>query len=65
LPVKIAIEKPLDVQSCADDDHISTRMLQLGQDLEDDYESAATPVVGQQLAKAGIRLAALLNSLWK
>jgi S1/P1 Nuclease len=64
LPAKIAIEKPLDIQSCADDNHISTRMLQLNEDLEGDYQAAAAPVVEEQLAKAGIRLAALLNSLW-
>ena len=65
LPVKIAIEKPLDIQTCADDNHISTRMLQLNEDLEDDYQSAAAPVVEEQLAKAGVRLAALLNSLFR
>ena len=65
LPVNVAIEKPLDIQSCADDHHISRRMLELNEDLEDDYQSAAAPVVEEQLAKAGSRLAALLNSLWK
>jgi S1/P1 Nuclease len=65
LPVKIAIEKHLDIQSCADDNHISTRMLQLNEDLEADYQFAAAPVVEEQLAKAGIRLAALLNSLFR
>jgi hypothetical protein len=64
LPVKIAIEKPLDIQSCADDEHISKRILGLNEDLEDDYQSAAAPVIEEQVTKAGIRLAALLNSLW-
>jgi nuclease S1 len=63
LPVKIAIEKPLEVRSCADDNHISTRMLQLSEDLEGDYQSATAPVVQEQLVKAGIRLAAVLNSI--
>jgi hypothetical protein len=64
LPVKIAIETPRPVDSCADDDHISTRMLDLNENLADDYQRAAAPAVQEQLAKAGIRLAALLNSLW-
>jgi hypothetical protein len=64
LPTKIAIEMPQSVEGCADDDHISTRMLHLNEDLAAYYQSAAAPVVQEQLAKAGTRLAALLNSLW-
>ncbi|HEY2118680.1 MAG TPA: S1/P1 nuclease [Candidatus Acidoferrum sp.] len=64
LPNKIAIEKPRDISSCADDDHIAMRMLNLNEKLADDYQKAATPVVQEQLAKAGIRLAAILNQLW-
>jgi S1/P1 Nuclease len=64
LPVKIAIEPPRPVDSCADDDHISTRMLHLNENLADDYQNAVAPVAQEQLAKAGISLAALLNSLW-
>ncbi len=64
LPVKIAIEKPRPIDTCADDDHISTRMLHLNEDLEAAYQNAAAPVVEEQLTKTGIRLAALLNSLW-
>ncbi len=64
LPNKIAIESPRPIESCADDDHISTRMLHLNENLADDYQNAAAPVVREQLAKAGARLAALLNSIW-
>lgn len=64
LPHAIPIEPPRPVESCADDNHISTRMLQLDERLGDDYETATAPVVRQQLAKAGARLAALLNSIW-
>ena len=63
LPAKIAIEKPQPIASCADDDHVSRRLLQLNEDLENDYQSVAAPVVEEQLAKAGLRLAALLNSI--
>ena len=64
LPHKIAIERPETVESCAGDDHISTRMLRLDERLGDDYENSSAPVVQEQLAKAGARLAALLNSIW-
>jgi hypothetical protein len=64
LPNKIAIESPRPIESCADDDHISTRMLHLNENLADDYQNAAVPVAQGQLAKAGARLAALLNSIW-
>jgi S1/P1 Nuclease len=64
LPVKIAIESPREVESCADDNHISDRMLQLNEHLDDDYQNAAAAVAQSQLAKAGLRLAALLNSIW-
>jgi len=64
LPHAIPIEPPRPVQSCADADHISTRMLKLDEHLADPYEQATAPVVQEQLAKAGLRLAALLNSIW-
>ena len=65
LPAKIALEPPLpSLGSCADDNHVSTRMLQLHEDLESPYQDAAAPVAEEQIAKAGIRLANLLDSLW-
>jgi nuclease S1 len=65
LPHAIPIEPPRSVNSCADDNHIALRMLRLHENLGDDYESSTAPVVREQLAKAGARLAALLNSLWR
>jgi hypothetical protein len=62
---EIPIEPPRDVATCADDNHISSRMLRLHEDLGPRYQSAAAPVVDEQLVKAGVRLAALLNSLWR
>lgn len=64
LPRAIPIEPPRAVNSCADDNHISERMFGYHENLGPSYESAAAPVVRQQLAKAGARLAAVLNSLW-
>ena len=64
LPVRIPIEAPQHVKSCADDNHISTRMLKLNERLEHPYQDIAAPVVQQQIAKGGARLALLLNQLW-
>ena len=64
LPVRIPVEPPQRVKSCADDNHVSTRMLKLNEWLEQPYQDAAAPVVQQQIAKAGARLALLLNQLW-
>lgn len=64
LPNKIAIEARREVSSCADDEHIALRMLALDEKIGDEYENAAGPVVEEQLTKAGVRLAAVLNSLW-
>lgn len=64
LPHAIPIEPPRSVGSCADDNHVALRMLRLNENLGAGYESVAAPVVQQQLAKAGVRLAALLNSVW-
>jgi nuclease S1 len=64
LPSKIAIENRRKISSCADDDHVAIRNLNLKETLADEYQEAAAPVVQQQLVKAGIRLAAVLNSLW-
>jgi hypothetical protein len=65
LPAKVAIEKPEAVNTCADDDHISARMLKLREQIGEQYEDAAEPAVQEQLAKAGARLAAVLNSVWR
>ena len=64
LPVRVPVETPKPIKSCADDDHISTRMLELNERLEQPYQNVAAPVVQQQVAKAGARLALLLNQLW-
>ena len=37
LPNKVAVEKPQEVNSCADDDYISTRMLKLHEQIGHQY----------------------------
>jgi len=50
------------VGSCADNNHISHRLLELHVVLGEHYENVARPIIEEQLTKAGIRLAAMLNS---
>jgi hypothetical protein len=64
LPVRIPVEPPQLVKSCADDNHVSARMLKLNERLEQPYQDVAAKVVQAQIAKAGARLALLLNQLW-
>jgi nuclease S1 len=64
LPMAIPVEAPVAISSCADDDHISTRMLNLNEQIGQPYQDVAAPVVKEQIAKAGVRLAMLLNQLW-
>jgi hypothetical protein len=64
LPHAILVEPLRSVKSCAEDNYVALRLLHLDENLGPTYESAAAPVVQQQLAKAGARLAALLNSIW-
>jgi hypothetical protein len=64
LPVRVPVESPQPITSCADDNHVSGRMLKLNEHLEETYQSMAVPIVTQRLAQAGARLALLLNQLW-
>ncbi len=65
LPQKIKVESPVPINTCLDDNNISARMLALHEDLEQPYQDAAAPVVRERLAKAGVRLAMILNQIWK
>ncbi|HEV2520909.1 MAG TPA: S1/P1 nuclease [Candidatus Acidoferrales bacterium] len=64
LPVRIPVETPLSMMSCADDNHVSARMLKLNEHLVEPYQNLAVPIVRVRLAEAGARLAVLLNQLW-
>jgi hypothetical protein len=64
LPVRIPVESPKPIMSCADDNHISSRMLKLNEQIGKSYENIAEPVVEEQIAKAGARLALILNQVW-
>ena len=43
LPARIPAEAPQPVMSCADDNHISARMLKLNEHLEEPYQNMAVP----------------------
>ena len=58
-------EQPVNVQSCTDDNNIAQRMLALHESVSKKYFAAAGPVIEEQLAKAGTRLAMVLNDVWK
>jgi len=64
LPVAIPVEKPEPLISCSDDNHISTRMLKLHELVSQQYVDAVAPTLNQQIAKAGVRLAMVLNQIW-
>lgn len=61
---RIPIENPAPVTTCADANHISTRMLALGEAVDPAYESKVSSTVQEQLARAGFRLAMILNEIW-
>jgi len=65
LPVRVPAEAAQEVKTCADDNHVSTRMLQLNERLTGPYQAMAAPIVRVRLAEAGARLAVLLNQLWQ
>ena len=64
LPVAIPVEKPEVVKSCVDDNHVSTRMLKLHEQVSQPYVDAVAPTINEQIAKAGVRLAMVLNQIW-
>ncbi len=62
LPVPLPVESG-DVARC-DEEHISDHWRTYHEELEQAYADAAIPVVEEQLAKAGARLAMVLNDVW-
>lgn len=64
LPTPVPTEKPQAVKTCSDDNNVGKRMKQLNEDLGAQYLTSVTPVIKQQMARAGTRLAMILNQLW-
>lgn len=65
LPVAIPLEKEVPVSVCGDDRHVSRRMLRLHERVSQRYVDAVEPTVDEQIAKAGVRLAMILNQIWQ
>jgi len=65
LPAHIRAEDPVEVKTCADDNHIAQRTLALNEQIDDVYLDSAIPVVQVQLAKAAARLARMLEDAVK
>jgi hypothetical protein len=61
---KIQIEPARSVTTCRDDGDVGGRMLKLNEVIGQAYEAQAEAVVREQVAKAGVRLAMILNELW-
>lgn len=61
LPTPIRAERPARATHCRE---MSEKILALHERLTERYQDAAAPVVEEQLAKAGIRLAMILNRIW-
>jgi hypothetical protein len=64
LPVPIPVEKPEPVASCRDANQVGERMAALREAVGEPYRTAAAAVIDEQLAKAGARLALVLNHVW-
>jgi hypothetical protein len=62
LPVAIPIASPQRSTQCRE---VSQKMRALHERLGQRYQDVAAPVIEEQLAKAGVRLAMVLNRLWQ
>ncbi|MBV8513931.1 MAG: S1/P1 nuclease [Acidobacteria bacterium] len=58
---KIAIEKPVPVHVCTDDNNIGGRLFEQHIVAAEPYQDQAAPIVELRVAQAGIRLALILN----
>ena len=61
---KIPVETPEPVNTCADANQISERMLKLREKVGPTYQTLVGRTIEEQLAKAGFRLALILNQVW-
>jgi nuclease S1 len=65
LKPKIAIESPVEVKSCADDNNIGDRLLRQHIAAGAAYQEKAGSIVEERIAQAGVRLAMILNEAAK
>jgi len=63
LPRAVPAEAPRRIESCTDQ-NVGERMFRLQEEINAKYFQASSPVIRLQLARAGTRLAILLNQIW-
>ena len=61
LTPKVAIEPPVPVHACTDDNNIGARLLDEHIAIGEPYQDQAAPIAELRVAQAGIRLALILN----
>jgi S1/P1 Nuclease len=61
----VAIEKPMPVHACTDDNNIGTRLFDEHIAVGEVYQEQAAPIAELRIAQAGIRLALILNDAAK
>ncbi|MGH9565926.1 MAG: S1/P1 nuclease, partial [Candidatus Angelobacter sp.] len=64
LPRYVMAENPMRIGTCKDDHNVARRMLALHENIDERYVTEVKPMLEEQLAKAGVRLAMLLNQVW-
>lgn len=64
LPHHVTPENPTRIGTCKDDHNVARRMLALHENVDEKYVNEVKPALEEQLAKAGARLAMLLNQVW-
>src|SRR5262249_12443856 len=62
---QIAVESPMPVQSCTDDNNIGQRMLAKRISVDENYQASAEQRSKMRVAQAGVRLAMILNQAAK
>jgi len=65
LAPKVAIEQPVPVHACTDDNNIGSRLLNEHIAVSETYQEQAAPIAELRVAQAGIRLALILNDAAK
>jgi S1/P1 Nuclease len=65
LPVPVALEPPIPINACSDDNHVSRRLAALHEVIDNRYFTATHEVLEVQLVRAGVRLSVILNRIWQ
>lgn len=65
LPVAVALEPPVPIKTCGDDNHVGRRLLALHEVIDESYFAATHEVLEVQLVRAGVRLSVILNRIWQ